>query len=197
MRKSDSTRAKEIPQHRLLFHFRNGSPEAVAHVATLMRRVVRGGAYNVPESEHEDLVQEALLHAYRASTAPDFTLRSDFDSFICSIMYRRCVDWLRHRRVMNRAKPEVAHRARLPDESLEMKQTIELGRRVLEALSTTCRELLRLRMSEDLPYRVIANRLDTTEGAVRTRMYRCLAAAKRSFQALGGANDLAELTSGS
>jgi RNA polymerase sigma factor (sigma-70 family) len=190
MAESGRNGRREAPQSQVLLRFLNGSPAAVARVASTMRRVVRGGAYSIPESEHEDLIQESVLHAYRACSAPGFALRSDFDSFVCSIAYRRCIDWLRRQRVTTSLNPETAGHGEPPDESLALKETISLGRQILDRISDACRELMRLRMSDDLPYRAIAERLRTTEGAVRTRMYRCLAEARTIVEDLGRAGDL-------
>ena len=170
----------------MLQQFRSGDSDAVAHVAALTRLVVRSSAYYIPAGEREDVAQEAVLDIYRTVTRPGFGLRRNLDAIVRSIAHRRCVDWLRRQRAASPIGPDVAAESTRPDRILASKETAELILRTLERLGPSCRDLIRLRVVEDLSFRRIAERLERTEGGVRTRMYKCLREARRIFRELGG-----------
>lgn len=169
-------RARRDP---LVQGFLRGDMEATLRVAAVVRRVVSDRGYYIPFGEREDVVQQVLLDTYRAITRPGFTLEREFVNFVRSISCRRCVDWMRRQRPTTELTFRVADERANPHEQLTVKETIELGRRVLLGLSERCRDLIRLRIKEGLSYHDIAERTDSSEGAVRNRMYKCLQRARQ------------------
>jgi RNA polymerase sigma factor (sigma-70 family) len=166
--------------------FLRGDTEATRRLAAVARRVVGDRGYYIPVGEREDVVQQVLLDTYRAITRPGFTLEKEFVSFVRSISCRRCVDWMRRQRPTAALTFRVADNRANPHEQLNEKETVELGRRVVLELSERCRELIRLRIKEGLSYQEIAGRLNSSEGAVRNRMYKCLQRAREVLAELLG-----------
>jgi RNA polymerase sigma-70 factor (ECF subfamily) len=164
--------------------FLHGDAEATVRVAAVARRVVGDRGYYIRSGEREDVVQQVLLDTYRAVTRPGFVLQREFASLVRSIACRRCVDWMRRERPTVGLTPGIADDRANPHERLKVQETIELGRRALRDLSERCRELIRMRIRDGLSYRSIAERLRSSEGAVRNRMYKCLQRAKRILAAM-------------
>jgi RNA polymerase sigma factor (sigma-70 family) len=162
--------------------FVEGDSGATAHVVAVARRVVNDRGYYIPARDRQDIVQEILLHTYRAVARPGFVLTQDFDAFVRSISYRRCVDWMRGQRSVEPLDPQMADASRRPDQQMLSKEMIQLGRQIVLRLSESCRELIRMRGREGLSYRQIAQRQERTEGSVRNQMSRCLARARQVLE---------------
>lgn len=168
----------------LLRRFVDGEPEAVSRVATMAKYVVGDRAYVIPETDRQDLVQECLVHVYRACRPPDFRLEESLEAFVRTVAYRRCVDWMRRRRPAIPINPGMPDPSEGPHERVVETETVERGRRVLRSLGKTCREIIRMRAVEALSYREVAERLGKSEGAARNLMYRCLQEARAILEAL-------------
>jgi RNA polymerase sigma factor (sigma-70 family) len=162
-----------------LDRFVGGESDAVTQVTAIARRVVAEHAYSIPYDERQDIVQETVLHVYRAVTRTGFELRQELEAIVRSITYRRCIDWKRTRRITVPLEPTVHDRAsKRSDDVLLDKETLARGRQVLDRLGDSCRQLIRLRACQELTYRAIAQRLDRSEGALRNQMYKCLRRAR-------------------
>jgi len=182
---SDKVESQSEPDDSALVRrFVDGEPEAISRVATVARYVVGDRAYVIPEVDRQDLVQECLVHVYRACRRPDFRLEESMEAFVRTVAYRRCVDWMRRRRSNVPFNPATPDRSKGPDERVAETETIERGRRVLRSLGKTCREIIRMRAVEALSYREVAKRLGKSEGAARNLMYRCLQEARAILEAL-------------
>ncbi len=170
----------------LLAAFRRGEATEIVHTATVIRKVVRFEGCGIPASAEPDIVQDSMLDLWRAVMEPGFSLRGSFHSFVRTIAYRRCVDWIRRQRPHAPIDPEQPSAAVAPDEALLESEDQALGRKVLAALPEPCRELIRLRAVACLAYRQIASIRGRTEGALRTQMWECLKEAKRLLERLRG-----------
>jgi RNA polymerase sigma factor (sigma-70 family) len=152
-------------------------------VASLVQRVIRFRTFYVPEEERADLVQEVMLQVWRAVAVREGVAPRNFDGFVRSIAYRRCVDWVRQR-VQKVVDLPPAPPGDSPDEALQRREENRLGREILRELRPACRELIRLHAGLQLPYREIAASQGRTEAAVRTQMCACLAEARRMLERL-------------
>jgi RNA polymerase sigma-70 factor (ECF subfamily) len=168
----------------LLRRFLDGDPEAVSRVAIIARFVVGDRAYVIPEADRQDLVQECLVHVYRACRNTGFRLEQSLQAFVRTVAYRRCVDWMRRQHRAVPVDPAIADPSEGPEAQLAERETIEQGRQVLQALGENCREVIRMRAIEGLSYRRVAERLGKSEGAARNIMYRCLQEARAILEAL-------------
>jgi RNA polymerase sigma factor (sigma-70 family) len=155
-------------------------PAAAARVVAVARQVVAHRGYSIPASDRPDIIQDVLLDVWRALSRPDFRRGPDFDGFVRTVTYRRCVDWMRRKDTEQKLtadpRPQTVASA---DRELLTRELLDQGREVLRSLQESCRELMRLRIVEELPYRGIAERLGRTEGALCNHMYNCLKEAKR------------------
>jgi RNA polymerase sigma-70 factor (ECF subfamily) len=147
----------------------------IGRYETRIVRLVRG---MVPESDTEDVTQEAFLKAYRK--LGDFDGRSSFYTWIYRIAANTAMDWrkkARHRR--HAPLPEgpegedtVASRDAGPESATERR---ELGARIdaaIESLPDKYHEILVLREIEELSYEDIAARLSISKGTVESRLFR-------------------------
>jgi RNA polymerase sigma-70 factor (ECF subfamily) len=141
--------------------------------------------YYVPPDEQDDVVQEILIHVYRAVVAPDFEVEHGFDALVRSVAHRRCVDWLRRHRPAEPLKGDAPSSTPNPESEALTREKRQIVARILRSLSDSCLEVLRLRLVEGLSYRAIAERLGRTEGGVRSQMYKCLRRASEIYRAGG------------
>ena len=163
----------------------SGDPAAASRVVAVARQVVSHRGYFIPSADRPDIIQDVLLDVWRALARPDFRRGPDFDGFVRTVTYRRCVDWVRRKRTEEKLTTDPGPQTVAPaDKELLTRELLDQGREVLRSLQDSCRELMRLRMVEELPYRRIAERLQRTEGALRNHMYNCLKEAKRILDEL-------------
>jgi RNA polymerase sigma-70 factor (ECF subfamily) len=158
---------------------RGGDHEAFAALIgryeTRVVRLVRG---MVPESDVEDVTQDAFLKAYRKLGA--FDGRSSFYTWLYRITANTAMDWRKrekHRRhaplpegpegedavPAEDAGPETATSRR------ELKARIDAA---IEALPDKYHEILVLREIEGLSYEDISARLGMSKGTVESRLFR-------------------------
>ncbi len=126
--------------------------------------------------EAEDASQEAFLRAYkRLSTyQPD----KKFSNWILSITSHHCIDLLRRRRfqwLSVEDDPAVAWLSsdeEQPDDAALRRERSEEVRALLDRMEPGYRAPLVLRYWHDLSYKEIAEILELTEPAVKTRLHR-------------------------
>lgn len=134
----------------------------------------------------EDLVQEVFLRLLR------FRERYAGDGEFISWLYRiaRNLATDDHRRRRETVPLEILELpddgAPLPLERLTLEERQAQLERALAALPATHREVLLLRGVEGLSHRDVAEVLGCSEGAVRVRMHRAVAALKRQWSAMNG-----------
>ena len=158
---------------------RAGDPDAFATLVgryeTRIVRLVRG---MVPESDTEDVTQEAFLKAYRK--LGNFDGRSSFYTWLFRIAANTAMDWRKKERHRRHAPlpegPEGEDRVPSSDagpESAVMRR--ELAARIdaaIEALPDKYHEILVLREIEGLSYEEISERLGMSKGTVESRLFR-------------------------
>jgi RNA polymerase sigma-70 factor (ECF subfamily) len=128
-------------------------------------------------AEAEDAAQETFLRAYTklASYQPS----RKFVNWLLSIASHHCIDRLRRR---NRA-PQLsldgplpplwlASEAPQPEQVISKKQAREEVRQVLETLPPDYRAAIVLRYWYNLSYEEIADVMDSTESAIKSRLHR-------------------------
>lgn len=163
----------------LIASARGGDHEAFATLIgryeTRIVRLVRG---MVPESDVEDVTQDAFLKAYRKMGA--FDGRSSFYTWIYRIAANTAMDW-RKREKHRRHAPlpegpdgeEAVEAAEAGPETATTRR--ELAARIdaaIEALPDKYHEILVLREIEGLSYEDISARLGMSKGTVESRLFR-------------------------
>jgi RNA polymerase sigma factor (sigma-70 family) len=157
--------------------FSQGDPAAVATVATLVGRVVKYRGYYIPFDERPDVIQETILNLVSAVKERSFADDEDFNAFIRTVAYRRCIDWTRRATHRARIDPMLVQRIQ-PDDVLLTEERRDLAVEIFSELKQPCRELLALRVGRGLTYGQISQLLDRREGALRTQFYYCLKQAR-------------------
>lgn len=126
--------------------------------------------------EAEDAAQEAFLRAYKrlGTYQPD----RKFSNWILSIASHHCIDQLRRRRFVwlsvedNPAVAWLASDDEQPDAAALRSERAEEVRSMLQHLAPEYRAPLILRYWHDLSYKEIAEVLELSEPAVKTRLHR-------------------------
>ena len=151
--------------------FLEGDRKSIARVEAIVAGVLRFRGYYVPREDRRDLAQEVMLQTYQALS--EETPRN-FPALVRTIAHRRSVDWMRRHRPTEELSESTTQYADAPDGALIRSEWRRLGRRVLALLPAGCRELILLRLGEELPYAEIAERLGRSVGALRVQMHGCL-----------------------
>jgi len=126
--------------------------------------------------EAEDAAQEAFLRAYKrlGTYQPD----RKFSNWILSIASHYCIDQLRRRRFVwlsvedNPAVAWLSSDDEQPDDAALRSERAEEVRSMLQHLAPEYRAPLILRYWHDLSYKEIAEVLELSEPAVKTRLHR-------------------------
>lgn len=167
------------PEEALARQFVAGNEHAVAHVQAMIARVVRFRGYYIPTQDQGDVIQEVMLQLCQAFSRPGFSFTRNMDAFVRSVAHRRCVDWMRQRRVTEELPEVMADAAVRPDGAFLERERSDLALRVLQEMAEPCRDLIRLHAGESMTYPQIARLQGRSEGALRVQMYECLREARR------------------
>lgn len=127
--------------------------------------------------EAEDAAQEAFLRAY--ANLDRYDMARPFKTWLLSITSNHCIDRLRRRRLtwLSLEEPLPPHPALTsdlpgPEEATLTNERNLLVQELLDQLSPDYRVAVVLRYWYDLSYLEIAEMLDTTESAVKSRLFR-------------------------
>lgn len=145
-----------------------------AHLVRVARRVTPC------DEEAEDIVQEALLRAYRS--LPRFRGDAQMTTWLQAIVQNAAREWLREqkgqvllpleRRSDDGCVPlDLPDPARTPEECCQHSEMQRILRSELEKLSTGCRRAVQLCVLEDTPQRTAAQALDVSVVAVKARIF--------------------------
>jgi RNA polymerase sigma-70 factor (ECF subfamily) len=156
-----------------------GDPQAFGELVQRYERDVFNLAYRMlnERREAEDAAQEAFLRAY--SNLDRYDQNRSFKTWLLSITSNHCIDRLRRRRLtwLSLEEPLPPHPALTSDIPGPEQATLDHERQVLvqellEELSPDYRLAVVLRYWYDLSYAEIAEMLDTTESAIKSRLFR-------------------------
>jgi RNA polymerase sigma factor (sigma-70 family) len=163
-----------------------GDPAAVREVRRRVTRILAHSGLAVPEDERDDLEQDVMTDVWQAVNRSHFDVSAGFWGFVELVTSRRSIDWLRARREKRSLPEEITSPVTGPLGRALERERSELASEVLTALDPQCRELITLRLRDDLSYREIARTTGKTEGALRVQLYRCVRQARRIWERLRG-----------
>ena len=163
---------------RLARDYRDGEAQAIAQVATIVRRAVHARGFYIPSQDRPEVVQESLVQIWRILSDPDQARPDSFPALVRAVAYRRCVDWMRRHAPSEPIEDVAAPATDDPETRLLEGERARVGRWALEALDDRCRDLIRWHATDDLTFREIAEREGRLEKTVRNQMYKCLQKAR-------------------
>ena len=156
-----------------------GDQDAFTALVELYQRPVFNLAFRMLNDarEAEDAAQEAFLRAYQHLDRYDRS--RSFKTWLLSIASNHCIDRIRRRRLtwLSIDEPLPPHPALASDETEPEDATLMSERDatvqgLLDQLAPEYKAAVVLRYWHDLSYTEIAELLDTTESAIKSRLFR-------------------------
>ncbi len=156
-----------------------GDPQAFGELVRRYERDVFNLAYRMlsERGEAEDAAQEAFTRAY--VNLDRYDMARPFKTWLLSITSNHCIDRIRRRRLiwLSLEEPLPPHPALTsdapgPEEATLNNERNLLVQDLLDELSPDYRLAVVLRYWYDLSYAEIAEMLDTTESAIKSRLFR-------------------------
>jgi len=173
---------------------RQGDKAAFGKLVEAYQTPVYNLAYRMLNNagEAEEAAQEAFIRAYTRLDSYDPAHK--FSTWMLSITSNYCIDIIRKRRalLLSIDEPLPPHPALMSDNSkgpeaqVVMNQQQEMVQALLSELPEDYRETVVLRYWYDLSYEEIAEMMDTTVSAIKSRLFR----ARRLLAEVGQANGL-------
>ncbi len=185
------------PDRLLVERARRGDQLAFGELVQMHQHAVYNLCYRMlgERGESEDAAQETFLRAY--SHLDRYDAERPFRTWLLSIASNHCIDRLRKRRLvwLSIEEPLPPHPALNSDE-IEPEDAVisnERGaaiQRMLDELSPEYRAAVVLRYWYDLSYTEIAEVLNTTESAVKSRLFRARQALAEKMSGTQGSTAL-------
>jgi RNA polymerase sigma-70 factor, ECF subfamily len=119
-----------------------------------------------------DLVQDVFLRIYERRG--QLNQPESFRSWLFAVARNQCLSLLRRsrERASLEEAPDDAMAMEVPVDALEVEEDVRLIRQALARLKIEYREVLVLREYQDLSYREIADITETTESAVKSKLFK-------------------------
>jgi RNA polymerase sigma-70 factor (ECF subfamily) len=160
---------------------RRGDQEAFAEIVYSFTDAVYNLCYRMlgDAPEAEDATQEAFIRAYNHLGSYD--PQRSFKTWLLSIASNHCIDRIRKRRmtVVSLDEPlpggsalEIASGDPLPEDVMLRRERSAMIQRMLDKLAPEYRAAVVLRYWYDYSYSEIAVALNTTESAIKSRLFR-------------------------
>ena len=156
-----------------------GDQQAFGELVKMHQNAVYNLSYRMlgERGEAEDAAQETFMRAY--SHLDRYDTARPFRTWLLSIASNHCIDRLRKRRLiwLSIEEPLPPHPALSsdeaePEDAVITNERTALIQRMLKDLSPEYRAAVVLRYWYDLSYTEIAEMLNTTESAVKSRLFR-------------------------
>jgi RNA polymerase sigma factor (sigma-70 family) len=181
--KTEPPRKSEAVEQPIFVQVADGSPEAIAEVTALVARIVQFRGFFIPFDDRPDVIHEAMVDMLRAVADSRFVTDDQFFGFVRVVTYRRCIDWVREKRRMDRVRRKPAELAD-PQEQLLAREKRELGSRVVRRMRKPCRDLFGMHAGLGMTYGQMSELMDRSEGAIRSQAYECLKQARKMLMIL-------------
>lgn len=174
-----------MTEQELITRAKQGDQDAFAQLVEANQNKIYSLAYRMAGNPEDaaDLAQEAFLRAWR--TLPSFQGDSSFSTWLYRLTSNLCIDFLRREKRRktsvtvtslddeeSAAPTDVPDHRFNPEDELERKELRDAVGQALLKLSDEHRQVLILRELDDLSYAEIAERLELSEGTVKSRIAR-------------------------
>ena len=142
--------------------------------------------------EAEEAAQEAFIRAY--TRLDSYNPKHKFSTWLLSITSNYCIDQIRKRRaiLLSIDEPLAPHpalmsdRAKSPEAQTVVGEQQEMVQELLQELPADYRQAVVLRYWHELSYEEIAEMMDTTVSAIKSRLFR----ARKQLAEIGMATSL-------
>lgn len=173
---------------------RRGDQTAFGKLIEAYQRPVYNLAYRMLNNsgEAEEAAQEAFIRAY--TRLHTYNPDHKFSTWMLSITSNYCIDLIRKRRalLLSIDEPLPPHPALMsdgqkgPEAQMEMSEQQDMVQSLLQELPEDYRQTVVLRYWHEMSYEEIAEMMDTTVSAIKSRLFR----ARRLLAEVGMANGL-------
>lgn len=166
-------------EQELVVRVLHGDQEAFGELLEMYQRPVYNLTYRMlgEAGEAEDAAQEAFLRAYQHLDRYDAS--RPFKTWLLSIASNYCIDRLRKRRLtwLSIEEPLPPHPSLTsgeeePEDAALSSERHQAIQGLLDQLAPEYRAAVVLRYWYDMPYTEIAEMLETTESAIKSRLFR-------------------------
>ena len=160
----------------LIAKAQSGDEEAFEKLLTKYKNMILSMAYYISRNENDalDMAQEVYVKLYK--NVYKFEGKSKFSTWVYSVARNTCIDEYkrikRNRNYYETDKNDVSAETDGPEEIILRKEHCDFVRMILSELPPIYNRILTLRYIENLSYREIAERLDCSEGTVKSRLFR-------------------------
>lgn len=154
-----------------------GDPTAIGTVSRWIAFILTQPRFWALRREWQDLHQEVMGRVVESLERRRFEPRRDFRRYVQGIARNTA----RQARLQRVEVPLELISERIDETRMESEADARMfARRVLDGATPTCRELIRLHFLEQMSYEEIAQVLHRSVGTVKSRLFRCLACARRN-----------------
>lgn len=177
---------------------RQGDKTAFGKLIDAYQRPVYNLAYRMLNNsgEAEEAAQEAFIRAY--TRLHTYNPQHKFSTWMLSITSNYCIDLIRKRRalLLSIDEPLPPHPALMsdkqkgPEAQIMQSEQQEMVQSLLQELPPDYRQAVVLRYWHELSYEEIANMMDTTVSAIKSRLFR----ARRQLAEIGVANGISPVS---
>jgi RNA polymerase sigma-70 factor, ECF subfamily len=165
--------AADSVERRLL----SGDRAALGLVSRWIAFVITAPRFWSLKREWPDLHQEVLRRIVESLERGRFQPGRDFRSYVEGVARNTAREiCARRTEVYLATLPELADDRRMEDEA----DARMFARRVLDGSTPACRELMRLHFMQQMSYEEMAELLNLPIGTVKSKLFRCLACARRN-----------------
>lgn len=170
----------------LIARLRQGDHSALDTMVRQHQKELYRLAYRMTRNAEDakDISQEAFLRAYRALAS--FDGRSSLSTWLYRITVNLCLTHLRQQRSGREGEmpDNPADPSAKPLEELEAQERLRAVSEAVHALPPQQRATLLLRVHQGLPYREIAEILESSEGTVRVNYFHAVAKLRAQLKGL-------------
>ena len=193
--RTEKRQEKKVDEEQVwLDQARRGDKAAFGKIIEAYQRPVYNLAYRMLSNsgEAEEAAQEAFIRAY--TRLDSYNPNHKFSTWLLSITSNYCIDLIRKRRAILLSIDEplpphpslMSERASGPEPQIMQNEQEEMVQRLLAELAPEYREAVVLRYWYELSYDEIAEMMDTTVSAIKSRLFR----ARRQLAEVGMAEGL-------
>jgi RNA polymerase sigma-70 factor, ECF subfamily len=179
--RSNKRQEKKVNEEQVwLDKARRGDKSAFGKIIEAYQRPVYNLAYRMLNNsgEAEEAAQEAFIRAY--TRLDSYNPNHKFSTWLLSITSNYCIDLIRKRRAILLSIDEplpphpslMSERSSGPEPQLVQSEQQEMVQRLLAELAPEYREAVVLRYWHELSYDEIAEMMDTTVSAIKSRLFR-------------------------